>query len=144
MYIVQHRATALFDDNSPSSGAPTPFQLHLQLPPHSHSLLIFLWQLIVKVDTEVRRKSHLRAASPLPNLISLFPPRIAIPPPIPFWLLLVVLAQLCVVCCVDKKIYWHFVLFVPYPHCHSPLPLLLARLLPLGRMACKCRKLCDY
>lgn len=104
--------------------------LHRQAPPcpsnfnfnsthtrtHSHSLLIFLWQLIVKVDTEVRRKSHLRAASPLPNLISRFPPRIAIPPPIPFWLLLVVLAQLCVVCCVDKKIYWHFVFFVPYPH----------------------------
>lgn len=38
MYIVQHRATALFDDNSPSSGVPFPLQLHLQLQPHSLAL----------------------------------------------------------------------------------------------------------
>lgn len=119
MYIVQHRATALFDDNSPSSGASSPFPVppssftfnSNHTPSHSHSLLIFLRQLIVKVDTEVRRKSHLRAASPLPNLRSLpLPPFLTFPSSLlPHSILTFTCCSgstlCCVMCCVDKKIY---------------------------------------
>lgn len=81
VYCTEFRATALFDDNSPTSR----FHPTLTARPHSfththstHSTP----QLIVKVDTEVRRKSHLSAARlqphrhphPQPHRIALYIP----------------------------------------------------------------------
>lgn len=67
VYCTELRATALFDDNSPTSR----FHLTHTARPHSfthtHSTY-FTPQLIVKVDTEVRRKSHLSAARLQPHL----------------------------------------------------------------------------
>lgn len=155
VYCTELRATALFDDNSPTSR----FHLTHTAGPHSfththstHSTP----QLIVKVDTEVRRKSHLSAARlhPYPHTHPHAQPhRIALYIPLAiltftccsgstlcvFWM--------CVCVCVllDKKIYWHFVFFVtPSSSSISAIEPSESGLLPLGRMACKCRKLCDY
>lgn len=135
-----------------ASRSPSSFTFNsTHTPSHSHSLLIFLRQLIVKVDTEVRRKSHLRAASPLPNLslLPLDPFSHCFPCSLPLHSILTFTCcsgstLCCVMCCVDKKIYWHFVCLVPYPHSLPPWPGHGSGLLPLGRTACKCRKLCDY
>lgn len=59
-YVYAHTLNVLFDDNA--TALPQSSSTFAALI-HSHSLFIFLRQLIVKVDTKVRRKSHLRAAS---------------------------------------------------------------------------------
>lgn len=141
VYCTELRATALFDDNSPTSR----FHPTLTARPHSfththstHSTP----QLIVKVDTEVRRKSHLSAARLQPHLQ---PHRSALY--IPLAILTFTCCSgstLCVFCvCVAWTKKFIDILFSLLPPISAIEPS-ESGLLPLGRMACKCRKLCDY
>jgi len=105
-------------------------------PSYSHfSLLILLLQLIVKVDTKVRRKSHLRAALLIPDFYLFY-----------FSFVLCFVLYCSVLCCavlvsIPKKKYIFIDILFVRP---VSVPQLLPVLLPLDRMACKCRKLCDY